>query len=108
MSLADIIGQDEGARLHGDLRCVAEVDDHVGVWVDAVVAVAAAEQGLREDLIFGDAGAGIELLLEGALAPGAAELAVESLPDLAGGGELIFVAFDGPQDEFGIHLGDGH
>jgi hypothetical protein len=108
MSLVDVVGQDEGARLYGDLRRVAEVDDHVGVRVDAVIAVAAAEQGLREDLILGDAGAWIELLLEGALASGAAELAIEGLPDFAGGGELIFVTLDGPQDELGIHFGDGH
>ncbi len=104
----DVVGQDEGAGLHGDLRGVSELDDHVRVGVDEVAAVAAPQQRLRQDLVLGEADAGVELLFESALAPGALELAVEGLSYFESGGDLIGVAFDESPDELGIHLGEGH
>ena len=99
-----LVGNDEGAGLHGDLGCVTEAYNEVGVRIDEVGAVGAGQQELGQDLILGEAGPGVELLLQSTPAPRAAELLVVLFPDLESWGEHILVTFDESQDDLRVHL----
>lgn len=93
----------------GGLCWVTSLDDDVGVWFDEVPTLAAAEQGLSDDGVAVERRPAVELLLQGALTAGAAELAVESFLRFVRWCELVFVALNGASTEFGVHLfEDGH
>ena len=102
------VWEDEGTRLDGDLRGVAELDHHTGRWVDQVAAHGATEKGLREGLIRLEAGPDVELLLQPTAAARALEPTVQAALGLSRRPELVFVALDEACGDLWVHLLEGH
>lgn len=93
-----------GEQPERGLGGVAEGHDHAGVGLDAVVTAATLEDGLGDAAISCVAGAGVELLVQPALAPRTRELPVELvlLPEL--GGELILESLYCSTHKYWVHL----
>lgn len=91
----------QGLRYLGRVSCAY---DDAGFGVDEEPAQAAAKECFGEDRSLPEAGLGVDLFLELSLAARAPELSVERVLDPGFWSQLIFVPFDEPKSQFGIHL----
>ena len=81
---------------------VAELYDDVRVRVEQEATVRAAQECLGQNCATCEGSSGIELLLELAVASGAAELPVEDVVGCHSWCELVLVSFDATAGELGI------
>ena len=94
----------DGDGLYRDLGGIPEVHYDIGMGLDAVAAITAAQYGTWQDISFSKDRPRIKFLHELAAASGAYKSVVESISFLDCWGEHVSVTFNESPRYLGVHL----
>jgi hypothetical protein len=98
-----VFSTQDGHNGDRDLGRITGGDDDVGVRIDDVLTVLAAQKGAREDVLSRSSRASV-LANEIAATARTLKLSVEGVLSFGGWSENVFISLDKPPGELGVHL----